>query len=48
MIVGSAVRVLAPFSESYSATYVIESIQDGQYKLSGIDGLFDIRYLEVA
>jgi len=44
--VGTTVRVLAPFNHTFSGEYVIEGVIDGQYKLSGIEGLFAAIYLE--
>lgn len=43
--IGDSVKVLAPF-DSFKDIYVVEQIIEGQYKVSGIEGLFDIRYLE--
>jgi hypothetical protein len=44
--IGTKVRVLPPFNHTFSGEYVIEAVVDGQYKLTGIEGLFVAVYLE--
>lgn len=47
MQVGSTVKVLSPFGDTYNGTYTIVSIDGDVYFLDGIDGGFCIDYLEV-
>jgi hypothetical protein len=46
MQIGSKVRVLPPFAETFNQEYIIVSITDSTYFLEGIEGGFDISYLE--
>ena len=47
MIVGSKVGVKYPFNTTYSGIYIIVAIEGNTYFLEGIEGGFDISYLEV-
>ncbi|MDD2505501.1 MAG: hypothetical protein PHF21_04465 [Bacilli bacterium] len=47
MQLGDKVKVLYPFDTTYSDIYTIVLIQGNTYFLDGIDGGFDISYLEV-
>lgn len=44
--VGDQVEVKPPFNHTFPEVYEVEAIVDGQFKLAGIEGLFDERYLE--
>lgn len=44
--VGSKVRVKYPFNQTFTEEYIVESTIGNTYYLSGIDGAFDIIYLE--
>lgn len=46
MQVGSKVRVLTPFDETFNQEYVVIDIVDNTYFLEGLKGGFDIKYLE--
>ncbi len=47
MQVGSIVKVLPPFGDTYNGTYTIVAIDGDTYFLDGIDGGFCADYLEV-
>jgi hypothetical protein len=51
--VGDTVRVLPPFAEYFSGTYVVSEVVSGEdgsttYILAGAEGGFDAIYLELA
>lgn len=48
MQVGDSVRVKYPFNTTFNGVYKIVSIESDTYFLEGIEGGFDIQYLEVA